>query len=59
MLNTSPDFKNTIQSGTVDTELGQLNQVSQIELQGGYGGGGFIEYLGYHLNNFCKKFSKN
>jgi len=50
----NPDFENVDpNSGTVDikfdlTEAG----ASQIELQGGYGGGGFIGTLGLAFNNF-------
>ena len=44
----SPDFKNVDPNqGTVDIELGLIEAgASQIELQGGYGGGGFIGTLG-------------
>ena len=53
----NPDFENVDpNSGTVDikfdlTEAG----ASQIELQGGYGGGGFIGTLGLAFNNFSIK----
>jgi outer membrane protein insertion porin family len=52
-----PQFKNVDASaGTVDinyplTEKG----ASQIELQGGYGGGGFIGTLGLSFNNFSAR----
>ncbi len=53
----NPDFENVDpNSGTVDikfdlTEAG----ASQIELQGGYGGGGFIGTLGLAFNNFSMR----
>jgi len=53
----NPNFENVDpNSGTVDikfdlTEAG----ASQIELQGGYGGGGFIGTLGLAFNNFSIK----
>ena len=49
-----PDIKNADPvSGTVDLEwqIAEKGQ-SQIELQGGYGGGGFIGTLGLSFNNF-------
>ena len=50
----SPDFKNVDpNSGTVDIEYGLVEKgASQVELQGGYGGGGFIGTLGLPFNNF-------
>ncbi|SOC78923.1 Beta-barrel assembly machine subunit BamA [Salinimicrobium sediminis] len=52
--NLSPDFKNVDQnSGTVDLEYSVVEAgASQIELQGGYGGGGFVGTLGLSFNNF-------
>lgn len=49
-----PDFKNVDpQEGTVDIEYSVVEKgSSQIELQGGYGGGGFIGTLGLSFNNF-------
>ena len=58
----SPDFKNVNPIlGTVDIELGLIESgASQIELQGGYGGGGFIGTLGLSFNNFsAKNLAKN
>jgi outer membrane protein insertion porin family len=52
-----PKFKNVDPSaGTVDIEY-QLTEkgASQIELQGGYGGGGFIGTLGLSFNNFSAR----
>lgn len=59
--NISPDFKNVDPNlGTVDIELGLTEAgASQIELQGGYGGGGFIGTLGLAFNNFSTKNLKN
>ena len=53
----SPDFKNVDpNAGTVDIEFGlQEAGASQIELQGGYGGGGFIGTLGLSFNNFSMR----
>ncbi len=50
----TPDFKNVDpNAGTVDIEFGLVEAgASQIELQGGYGGGGFIGTLGFSFNNF-------
>ncbi len=50
----SPNFKNVDpNNGTVDIELGLVESgASQIELQGGYGGGGFIGTLGLSFNTF-------
>ena len=52
-----PDFKNVdAQAGTVDIEYSVVEKgSSQIELQGGYGGGGFIGTLGLSFNNFSAK----
>jgi outer membrane protein insertion porin family len=49
-----PDFKNVDASaGTVDIDYKLVEKgASQIELQGGYGGGGFIGTLGLSFNNF-------
>lgn len=59
----NPQFKNADpNSGTVDIEYGVVETgSSQIELQGGYGGGGFIGTLGLSFNNFSLKniFNKN
>tara|TARA_B100000989_G_scaffold105532_1_gene77340 strand:- start:8348 stop:10921 length:2574 start_codon:yes stop_codon:yes gene_type:complete len=57
----SPDFKNVDPNqGTVDIELGLVEAgASQIELQGGYGGGGFIGTVGLAFNNFSTKNIKN
>ncbi|WP_224488803.1 outer membrane protein assembly factor BamA [Robertkochia flava] len=44
------------QNGTVDLQYGvQEKGSSQIELQGGYGGGGFIGTLGLSFSNFAIK----
>ena len=53
----SPDFKNVDpNAGTVDIEYGLVEKgASQIELQGGYGGGGFIGTLGLSFSNFSAK----
>lgn len=52
-----PDFKNVDpQAGTVDIEFNVVEKgSSQIELQGGYGGGGFIGTLGLSFNNFSAR----
>lgn len=52
-----PDFKNVdAQAGTVDIEYHVVEKgASQIELQGGYGGGGFIGTLGLSFNNFSAR----
>lgn len=52
--NIRPDFKNVdAQAGTVDIEYNVVEKgSSQIQLQGGYGGGGFIGTLGLSFNNF-------
>lgn len=52
-----PDFKNVDpQAGTVDIEFKLVEKgSSQIELQGGYGGGGFIGTLGLSFNNFSAR----
>ncbi|SDJ20516.1 Beta-barrel assembly machine subunit BamA [Flavobacterium noncentrifugens] len=49
-----PGFKNVdAGAGTVDIEYKLVEKgSSQIELQGGYGGGGFIGTLGLSFNNF-------
>ena len=53
----SPNFKNVDpNNGTVDIEFGLVEAgASQIELQGGYGGGGFIGTLGLSFNNFSMR----
>ncbi|NNM22918.1 MAG: BamA/TamA family outer membrane protein [Flavobacteriaceae bacterium] len=50
----SPNFKNVDQNnGLVDLEYSVVEKgSSQIELQGGYGGGGFVGTLGLSFNNF-------
>jgi outer membrane protein insertion porin family len=52
-----PKFKNVDPTaGTVDIEYNLVEKgSSQIELQGGYGGGGFIGTLGLSFNNFSAK----
>jgi outer membrane protein insertion porin family len=57
----SPDFKNVDpNNGTVDIEYGLVEKgASQVELQGGYGGGGFIGTLGLSFNNFSWKGLRN
>ena len=57
----SPDFKNVDpNAGTVDIQYGLVEKgASQVELQGGYGGGGFIGTLGLSFNNFSLKGLKN
>lgn len=52
-----PNFKNVdAAAGTVDIEYELVEKgSSQIELQGGYGGGGFIGTLGLSFNNFSAK----
>ena len=52
-----PKFKNVDSgAGTVDIEYHLTERgASQIELQGGYGGGGFIGTLGLSFNNFSAK----
>jgi len=53
----SPNFKNANPNeGTLDMEYSVVEKgSSQIELQGGYGGGGFIGTLGLSFNNFAIK----
>lgn len=51
----NPQIKNPDpNSGTVDLEyvLNDTSSSSQIQLQGGYGGGGFMGTLGLNFNNF-------
>ena len=57
----SPDFKNVDpNNGTVDIEYGLVPKgASQVELQGGYGGGGFIGTIGLSFNNFSLKGMKD
>ena len=49
-----PKFQNVDpNSGTLDIEYSVVEKgASQIELQGGYGGGGFVGTLGLSFNNF-------
>ena len=53
----SPDFENVDpNSGSVDLKFDLVESgASQIELQGGYGGGGFIGTLGLSFNNFSMR----
>ena len=53
----TPNFKNPNPTdGTLDMEYAVVEKgSSQIELQGGYGGGGFIGTLGLSFNNFAIK----
>ena len=53
----SPDIQNpNPNDGTVDINYAVVERgASQIELQGGYGGGGFIGTLGLSFNNFAIK----
>ena len=59
----TPNFKNVdAAAGTVDIEYSLVEKgASQIQLQGGYGGGGFIGTLGLSFNNFSIRniFNKN
>jgi outer membrane protein insertion porin family len=57
----SPDFKNVDPNGgTVDIEYGLVPKgASQVELQGGYGGGGFIGTIGLSFNNLSCLLMKN
>jgi outer membrane protein insertion porin family len=51
--NLQPDIKPNPTDGTVDIEYKVVEKgASQIELQGGYGGGSFIGTLGLSFNNF-------
>lgn len=52
-----PDLRNVDpNSGTLDVDYGLVEKgSSQIELQGGYGGGGFIGTLGLSFSNFSIK----
>ncbi|MRX39701.1 BamA/TamA family outer membrane protein [Flavobacterium sp. LC2016-23] len=52
-----PKFKNVdAGAGTVDIEYHVVEKgSSQVELQGGYGGGGFIGTLGLSFNNFSAR----
>ncbi len=51
--NVIPDLKPNYIDKTVDIEYGVVKKgSSQIELQGGYGGGSFIGTLGLSFNNF-------
>ena len=53
----SPNFENVNPNdGTLDIDYAVVEKgSSQIELQGGYGGGGFIGTLGLSFNNFSIK----
>ncbi len=53
----TPNFNNpNPEDGTIDMEYSVVESgSSQIELQGGYGGGGFIGTLGLAFNNFSIK----
>ena len=53
----TPNFKNpNPEDGKIDMEYAVVEAgASQIELQGGYGGGGFIGTLGLSFNNFSLK----
>lgn len=53
----TPDIQNpNPNDGTVDVNYSVVERgASQIELQGGYGGGGFIGTLGLSFNNFAVK----
>ncbi len=49
----SPDLKPNFNDKTVDIDYGVTEKgASQIELQGGYGGGSFVGTLGLSFNNF-------
>ena len=51
--NVTPDVKPNYQNKTTDVEFSVIEKGgSQIELQGGYGGGSFIGTLGLSFNNF-------
>ena len=51
--NVTPDVKPNYQDKTADVEFSVIEKGgSQIELQGGYGGGSFIGTLGLSFNNF-------
>jgi len=52
--NVSPDVKPDFQNKTADIDFTVIEKGgSQIELQGGYGGGSFIGTLGLSFNNFA------
>ena len=53
----SPNFKNVDpNNGTLDMEYSVVEKgSSQIELQGGFGGGGFVGTLGLSFNNFSMR----
>lgn len=54
--NVTPDVKPNYQDKTTDVEFSVVEKGgSQIELQGGYGGGSFIGTLGLSFNNFSIK----
>ena len=51
-----PDIKPNPADGTVDIEYKVVEKgASQVELQGGYGGGSFIGTLGLSFNNFSAR----
>ncbi|HET8810002.1 MAG TPA: POTRA domain-containing protein, partial [Flavobacteriaceae bacterium] len=53
----TPEFQNVNpNTGTLDMEYNVVEKgASQIQLQGGYGGGGFVGTLGLSFNNFSLK----
>ncbi len=54
--NVTPDVKPDYQNKTADIDFSVIEKGgSQIELQGGYGGGSFIGTLGLSFNNFSIK----
>ena len=54
--NVTPDVKPNYQDKTADIEFNVIEKGgSQIELQGGYGGGSFIGTLGLSFNNFSAR----
>lgn len=54
--NVTPDVKPNYQDKTADIEFQVIEKGgSQIELQGGYGGGSFIGTLGLSFNNFSMR----
>lgn len=53
-VNVTPDVKPDFQNKTADIDFNVVEKGgSQIELQGGYGGGSFIGTLGLSFNNFA------
>nr|WP_299032071.1 outer membrane protein assembly factor BamA [uncultured Tenacibaculum sp.] len=54
--NVTPDVKPDYQNKTADIEFSVVEKGgSQVELQGGYGGGSFIGTLGLSFNNFSMR----